>query len=102
MMKKLFVALVFLMFGIANAETYGSITVYGSGFYGSIQTHPDKQYHREIPRYHHYPRRHYVEPPRYPDPVYKSPRYYRERESCYPYPIYDQYGRLMYYQTRCN
>jgi len=103
MIKNIVLSILLVFSGVVSAETYGSITIYGPGYYGSYQHLPSYNHRQVRPHYPNmYPHRGYVEPIRRPDPIYKSPDYYYERSSCYPYPIYDQYGRLMYYQTRCN
>jgi hypothetical protein len=80
-----------------SVEVQIQVPIYGG--YGVVQTAP--QYYYPAPVYVQ-PAPTYVMPPRYPEPVYKTPEYYRQRSSCYPYPIHDMYGRVVYYETRCN
>ena len=102
-MKKLLFALLFFVSGAVSAQVSFGFSLSGPGYSGTINSY---QYRSDIQRYRHehYYRDHYrgyISPPRMPEPYYKSPNYYMERNSCFNYPVYDYHGNVIGYQIRC-
>lgn len=86
----------------AQAGVYFQGTFQVPGVYGSISSY---NYQHRPPVYQYQPPvyRQYLEPPQYPDydSRFKPSDYYRNRNSCFPYPINDQFGRVIGYTWRC-
>lgn len=111
-MKKLLAVVLLSASSLVSAGSVSwGVSIHSHGFNGSVQSnhyshrHQHRHYAQPVmyhaPNHYYQPHRVYVEPPRMPDPVYKSPSYYHYRNSCFPYPIHDQYGRVVSHYIRC-